>query len=81
MTMAAWIRHEIRSHPKYKFDSAISEEILYDFACKADKVANGGIDCPELLGSPISKSSCFLPDKCKKMQAEVDAYKVTLTPR
>ena len=73
-TTAGWIRSKIRSHPAYKFDSVVSDEITYDVMQEAMKLANGEISSYELLGAPISKSSCYLPDKCKKMQEHIDEF-------
>jgi glutamate--cysteine ligase catalytic subunit len=37
-TTATWIREFIRSHPAYKFDSAVSEEITYDLMVAIDEL-------------------------------------------
>lgn len=79
MTTAAWIRSKIRSHPAYKFDSVVSEEITYDVLQEAMKLTRGEINSYELLGAPISKSSCYLPDKCKKMQEHIDEFTKIMT--
>ena len=79
MTTAAWIRSKIRSHPAYKFDSVVSEEITYDVLQDAMKLTRGEINSYELLGAPISKSSCYLPDKCKKMQEHIDEFTKIMT--
>jgi glutamate--cysteine ligase catalytic subunit len=36
MTTAAWIRQFVRSHPSYKYDSVVSDEVAYDLvvACR-----------------------------------------------
>lgn len=74
MTTAGWIRSKIRSHPAYKFDSVVSDEMVYDVMQEAMKITRGEVSSYELLGAPISKSSCYLPDKCKKMQEQMDEY-------
>ena len=50
MTGAQWMRKFIRSHPKYKKDSVVSDEINYDLLCAMDKITKGEMKCPELLG-------------------------------
>jgi glutamate--cysteine ligase catalytic subunit len=37
-TPATWIRNFIRSHPAYKFDSVVSQEINYDLINTIDKM-------------------------------------------
>lgn len=37
-TPATWIRNFIRSHPAYKFDSVVSQEINYDLVTALDKM-------------------------------------------
>ena len=71
--MATWMRKFIRSHPLYKFDSIVSEEIMYDLACEADKISKGEIGCPELFASPETKTSDIVPEKCKQMEMEMEA--------
>ncbi len=74
MTTASWIRSKIRSHPAYEFDSVISDEIVYDLAQEASRITSGEMGCVELFGAPISKTSCYLPDGCKRMQEEIDEF-------
>ncbi|XP_065844045.1 glutamate--cysteine ligase catalytic subunit-like [Oscarella lobularis] len=50
LTGAQWMRKFIRSHPKYKKDSVVSDEINYDLLCAMDKITKGEMKCPELLG-------------------------------
>ncbi|EKM80633.1 hypothetical protein AGABI1DRAFT_71066 [Agaricus bisporus var. burnettii JB137-S8] len=40
-TTATWIRNFIRSHPAYKFDSVISQEINYDLLLAVDEIERG----------------------------------------
>lgn len=51
LTTAAWIRKFVREHPTYKFDSVITEEIAFDLAAAAHKIAAGKLAVPELLGN------------------------------
>ena len=37
-TPATWIRNFVRSHPAYKFDSVVSDEINYDLLKEVDKM-------------------------------------------
>ncbi|KAF9646777.1 glutamate-cysteine ligase catalytic subunit [Thelephora ganbajun] len=48
-TPATWIRNFVRSHPAYKFDSVVSEEINYDLLKEVDEIERGVKKAPELL--------------------------------
>lgn len=37
-TPATWMRNFVRSHPAYKFDSAVNQEINYDLLRTIDDV-------------------------------------------
>lgn len=37
-TPATWIRNFVRSHPAYKFDSVVSQEINYDLLVAVDEM-------------------------------------------
>ena len=37
-TAASWIRNFVRSHPAYKFDSVVSQEINYDLMVAVDEM-------------------------------------------
>lgn len=50
-TPATWIRNFVRSHPAYKFDSVVSQEINYDLVNALDKIERGEMEAPELLPS------------------------------
>ncbi|KAF8513160.1 glutamate-cysteine ligase-domain-containing protein [Hysterangium stoloniferum] len=49
VTTATWMRNFIRSHPNYKFDSVISDEINYDLMKAIDDIERGVRQAPELL--------------------------------
>ncbi|XP_057665579.1 glutamate--cysteine ligase catalytic subunit-like [Diorhabda carinulata] len=49
-TTAAWMRKFVTDHPKYRYDSIITEEINYDLLVMMQKIQNGEVTCPELLG-------------------------------
>ncbi|CAE6435924.1 unnamed protein product [Rhizoctonia solani] len=48
-TPATWIRNFVRSHPAYKFDSVVSQEINYDLISAMDQIERGEREAPELL--------------------------------
>jgi len=48
-TPATWIRDFVRSHPSYKFDSAVSKEINYDLVVAVDEIERGVRHAPDLL--------------------------------
>ncbi|KZT52865.1 glutamate-cysteine ligase catalytic subunit, partial [Calocera cornea HHB12733] len=49
MTCAQWMRRFIRTHPDYKFDSVISEQINYDLMKAFDEIERGVRREPDLL--------------------------------
>ncbi|KII91484.1 hypothetical protein PLICRDRAFT_509474 [Plicaturopsis crispa FD-325 SS-3] len=49
VTPATWIRNFIRSHPAYKFDSAVSQEINYDLMVAIEQIERGVRSAPDLL--------------------------------
>lgn len=49
-TPAVWIRHFITTHPAYKHDSVVSDEINYDLMKAVDEIERGVRAAPELLG-------------------------------
>jgi glutamate--cysteine ligase catalytic subunit len=44
------MRSFVQSHPAYKNDSVISEEIAYDLMMACQGIGEGTLQCPELLG-------------------------------
>ncbi|KAI0730334.1 glutamate-cysteine ligase catalytic subunit [Fomitopsis betulina] len=48
-TAATWIREFVRSHPDYKFDSVVSQEINYDLLLAADQLERGEWQAPDFL--------------------------------
>jgi hypothetical protein len=66
ITTATWMRNFVRSHPSYKFDSVVSEEINYDMIKAIDEIEAGTQKAPELL------PSCYLGGDAVK---EGDAFK------
>ncbi|ORY03394.1 GCS-domain-containing protein [Basidiobolus meristosporus CBS 931.73] len=53
MTTATWIRQFVRTHPSYKHDSHVSQEINYDLMRTIEKVNKGELKIPELFGDFI----------------------------
>lgn len=58
------MRNFVRSHPAYKFDSVVSEEINYDLIQAVDKIERGELQAPGLLpecyrGSGIAEGDAF----------------------
>lgn len=50
MTAASWMRQFVQNHPDYKQDSVVSEKINYDLVKMIEKINNGEVSAPELLG-------------------------------
>ncbi|KAF5351769.1 hypothetical protein D9756_007617 [Leucocoprinus leucothites] len=48
-TTATWIRNFVRSHPRYEFDSVISQEINYDLLAAVDEIERGARREPTFL--------------------------------
>ncbi|KAI9067392.1 glutamate-cysteine ligase catalytic subunit [Trametes sanguinea] len=48
-TAASWIRNFVRSHPAYKFDSVVSQEINYDLMVAVDEIERGLREAPDFL--------------------------------
>ena len=48
LTNASWIRDFVLSHPLYKHDSIVSEEIQYDLVMKMQQIENGLEECPSI---------------------------------
>lgn len=49
VTTATWMRNFVQSHPAYKHDSVVSQEINYDLVRAVDRIEKGELDVPELL--------------------------------
>ena len=64
VTTASWMRRYVRSHPSYKFDSVISQEINYDLMKAVDAIERGDRKEPDLLpesytGSEFREGDAF----------------------
>ncbi|KAG9316627.1 glutamate-cysteine ligase, catalytic subunit [Chiua virens] len=56
LTTATWMRNFVRSHPSYKFDSVVSQEINYDLMVAVDEIERGVLRVPELLPQDYTRS-------------------------
>lgn len=65
------MRDYIREHPDYKQDSHVSEKIMYDLAVSCDQISRGVAGCPELFGTPKTKSENKIQPRCAKVTKEV----------
>jgi hypothetical protein len=43
------MRKFINEHPKYKFDSIVNEEIIYDLLWRIQLISTGEVKCPEMF--------------------------------
>ena len=71
-TTASWMRDYIRNHPEYRQDSNVSEKIMYDLSVQCDGISRGTVKCPELFGSPKTKSVNITLPKCAQVGKEVE---------
>lgn len=62
MTTAMWIRKFVTTHPKYKHDSFVSEEIQYDLLVACHEIGNGTRACPEILGADVKIEKINIKD-------------------
>lgn len=68
MTLATWIRTQVRSHPDYKKDSRVTNRMGYDLLKKMHKISVGELQCAELLPSYETKSKEDIPAAIEKAQ-------------
>lgn len=63
VTPATWMRTFVRSHPAYKGDSVVSDEIAYDLMTACKDIGEGKLHIPELLGNvhidPITPEDAY----------------------
>ncbi|KAL1450267.1 hypothetical protein WDU94_002704 [Cyamophila willieti] len=57
LTTASWIRNFVTSHPSYKQDSVVTEDITYDLLLKSHHIQTGRTSCPALLGKCLIQKS------------------------
>ncbi|XP_072029368.1 glutamate--cysteine ligase catalytic subunit-like [Amphiura filiformis] len=70
MTTAHWMREFVRDHPKYQYDSVVTEEINYDLLKACAGITNGTQDAPGLLHPVQSKTKHEIPDSFKSQVEE-----------
>mmetsp|Transcript_29762 Transcript_29762/g.81748 ORF Transcript_29762/g.81748 Transcript_29762/m.81748 type:complete len:995 (-) Transcript_29762:98-3082(-) len=63
VTPATWMRNYVQSHPAYKGDSVVSDEIAYDLMIACKEIGEGKLHVPELLGDvriePITAEGAY----------------------
>jgi glutamate--cysteine ligase catalytic subunit len=63
MTPATWMRQYVRSHPAYRGDSVVTDEIAYDLMIACRDIGEGKLHVPELLGNieiePITTDGAY----------------------
>ena len=63
ITPATWMRNFVRSHPSYKNDSVVNDEIAYDLMKACKDIGEGKLQVPELLGKimiePITTEGAY----------------------
>ncbi|XP_064458890.1 glutamate--cysteine ligase-like [Ornithodoros turicata] len=70
MTAARWMRHFIMTHPEYKKDSVVTDGINYDLVMRMRKLQFNFWSCPELIGTPASRTSHDVPDSCSPYKTQ-----------
>lgn len=63
VTPATWMRNFVRSHPAYKGDSVVTDEIAFDLMQACKDIGEGKLHVPELLGDvkiePITTEGAY----------------------
>lgn len=63
ITPATWMRNFVRSHPSYRGDSVVTDEIAYDLMNACKDIGEGRLEVPELLGKikiqPITPEGAY----------------------
>ena len=63
LTPATWMRRFVQTHPSYKKDSVVSQDIAYDLLQRIDQISRGAVKEPALYGDftfePITKEDAF----------------------
>jgi glutamate--cysteine ligase catalytic subunit len=63
VTPATWMRSYVRSHPAYRKDSVVTDEIAYDLMMACRDIGQGNLHIPELLGNvtidPITADGAY----------------------
>lgn len=61
LTNASWVRQFVISHPLYKQDSVVSEEIQYDLVQKIKQFENGEETCPHIVHPKMETATDLYP--------------------
>eukprot|EP00978_Attheya_sp_CCMP212_P021837 scaffold64187_cov57-Attheya_sp.AAC.1 len=63
ITPATWMRNFVRTHPAYKQDSVVSDEIAYDLMQACQEIGQGTRHVPEMMGEvhikPITTAGAY----------------------
>ncbi|CAF0847865.1 unnamed protein product [Adineta ricciae] len=62
LTDASWIRQFVTTHPSYKQDSVVTDEIQHDLIWKIQQIANGHEACPQLIQSRMRTHTNLCPE-------------------
>lgn len=68
MTTSRWIRQFVASHPDYKQDSVISQEINYDLLKIMSQFSQNEIELLDLVADHSSKTVDKIPDAMSKAE-------------
>ncbi|KAK4054315.1 glutamate--cysteine ligase [Microbotryomycetes sp. JL221] len=84
VTTATWMRNFVQSHPAYKQDSVVSQEINYDLVKALDQIERGQRREPTLLpdtyvGSDVDKQDAFTAE-CGDVVDLTDGARVERAP-
>ena len=61
MTAATWIRKFVTSHPDYKHDSVVSDQINFDLINACADITYNDLACPDLLLQHSTKTNEQIP--------------------
>ena len=62
LTDASWIRQFVTTHPSYKQDSVVTDEIQHDLLWKIQQIANGHETCPMLIQPRMKTHTNLCPE-------------------
>ncbi|KAI5123918.1 hypothetical protein M0805_006336 [Coniferiporia weirii] len=82
LTTASWMRNFVRTHPAYKFDSVVSQEINYDLLVAVDQIERGSRREPTLLPEDycggVTDQGCVSGQNGSLSEVDASAPSVTL---
>lgn len=79
-TAAKWLRNLVTSHPDYKNDSVISEEISHHVMRQAEQVTNGKLLPPELIINFSTKTAGDINAATEKHHSLLASKREQVTP-